>query len=409
MPPSTHSALGASKAGQWLNCPGSVRLLKTVPKKESKYAQDGTAQHYVAEQCLTKNRNAAYYQGRKINVETSSGVVGIEFTDDHARAVQVYLDTVRKDTAETPGAVLEVEKKFHLDWLHPDLYGTNDANQGVPFGTLRVYDYKGGRKAVEPVWNPQLMYYALGAIGQGNPKDYDEVELVIVQPNGEGPAVKRWSCKTEVVLNWADTILVPKAKAALEPDAPCIAGPWCEKHFCDAMAVCPAIREKANIVARQVFTPVATNAPAPALPAPAGMSKEQILAVLIHGDMVCAWIDEVRGYVHRKIEAGEDPTDGAFKLVRGKANRKMSDKAEVELAKYLKARAYEQKLIGVTEAEKRLSKELGWEKADVKAFMEQITERPEGKLLLAPEADSRPAVQVGPLFTPVENNNLDWL
>lgn len=408
MPPKKHSDLGASSAGRWLNCPGSVRLLLDVPKKDSIYSQNGTAQHYVAEQALIKNRPAAYYQGRKINVKAEDGgVVGIDFTEDMARAVQVYLDCIRGDATEY-GGELAVEKQFHLDWLHEDLYGTNDASLGVPFGTLRVYDYKSGRKAVDPKENPQLMYYALGAIGQGNPNEYDRVQLVIVQPNGEGAAIKRWSNPVDYFFRWRDEVLMPGVAAALEPDAPCNAGPWCEKHFCDALPVCPTVRAKACEVAQGFFRPVKAERPA-RLPSPQSMTDEQVLAVLEHGSMVESWIDEVRSYARRKLELGDDITGGLYKLVRGKANRKLTDKAEAELVKFLKDKAYESKLIGVTEAEKRLAKNLGWEKAEIKAFMEGITERPEGALTLVPASDSRPAVVAGHGFTPVATDNLDWL
>lgn len=414
MPPTTHSSRGASSAGRWVHCPGSCRLLKDIPKKDSIYALAGTAQHYVAEKCLREDKNAAYFQGREIVVDRmDGGLEKIMFTEDMVNAVQLYLDVVRQDAADNPAAKLSVEQCFELGWVHPDLFGTNDACLAVPFGRLRIYDYKGGRTPVNPEGNPQLMYYALGAVGEGNPNDYEDAELIIVQPFGEGASVKRWVVTVEELMRWKDEVLLPAVLATYVPDAPCIAGPWCEKHFCDARPVCPTLAAKASEIAQGMFSPVPAARPK-VLPAPEALRPDQIVAILDHGDMVTGWIEEVRGYAVRQAMAGHDVTSGRYKVVRGRTNRKLTDKAEAQLTRYLQAQAYDKpKLVGVTEAEKRLAK-LGWEKPKIKEFMEGITERPEGKLTLAPSSDSRPAVSTGHNFTAVtestENNEMaDWL
>jgi hypothetical protein len=131
--------------------------------------------------------------------------------------------------------------------------------------------------------------------------------------------------------------------------------------------------------------------------------------------MVQGWIDEVRGYAVRQAIAGTDVTGGRYKVVRGRSNRKLTDKAEGRLTQYLRAEAYDRpKLIGVTEAEKRLAKILGWEKPKIKELMDEITEKPEGKPTLAPSNDPRPAVSAGPNFTAVSDtteitDTADWL
>lgn len=411
MAPTKHSILGASSSPRWLNCPGSPRLLKSVPRRDSIYAQQGTAQHTVAESCLKTGKDASYYQGMQISVAGQAGPVMIDFTDEYAADVQVYVDCFRADMASTPGAILAVELEFNLAWIHPDLFGTNDASLGEPFGLLRVYDYKSGRKNVLPT-TPQLKYYALGAIGEGNSKDYTDVELVIVQPKGEGPAIKRHRMTVDELFDWQKNELEPAVVAALDENAPCIAGPWCESTFCDARPVCPALSGKANEVAQGMFAPIAAERPK-VLPSPQLMTPDQLLSVLEYGDMVQGWVDEVRGFVLSRLEVGEDLTGGRYKLVRGRANRKLNDKAEGRLTQYLRAEAYDRpKLVGVTEAEKRLAKILGWEKPKIKALMDEITDRPEGKLTLAPMSDSRPAV--GAVFTAIleetnETENLDWL
>lgn len=394
-----------------MNCPGSVALLETVPKRESIYAANGSAAHYLAEQAMRQGRPAAYWMGRRLlRVGDGWSILkpgarnpkAHEVDADMARAVQVYLDVLRQDAAEAPGAIKGLETRFNLDWLAPGLFGTNDASLGQPFGRLRVYDYKHGRMFVGAEENAQLLYYALGALGEDNDHEYAEVELVIVQPNAEyGPAVKRWCCTVERLYWWGHEILLPAVHRALEVGAPCIAGPWCESSFCDAQAVCPTLGAKAVEISRGFFSPVPAERPA-ALPAPSALAQAQVLAVLEHGAVVESWIDEVRAYARQSLELGNDVTGGAYKLVRGRTRRVMKEAAEGELAKLLRADAYEQKLVGVTEAEKRLADRLGWEKAKIKEFMTTITETPLGNLTLVPASDARQAVQPTSGFSPVE-------
>lgn len=409
MPPTTHSKLGASSTHRWMNCPGSVALLETVPRKESVYAAQGSAAHYLAEQAMRQGRPAAYWMGRLLlRVKDGFSILqpgarnpaAHEVTVDMARAVQVYLDTLRGDAK--PGMLKGLETRFDLGWLAPGLFGTNDASLGQPFGLLRAYDYKHGRMFVGAEENPQLLYYALGALGEDNPNEYEEVELVIVQPNAEyGPAVKRWRCTVEWLYQWGRDVLLPAVLRALEVGAPCIAGPWCKTTFCDAQAVCPTLAAKAVEISRGFFSPVPAERPS-ALPAPSTLAQAQVLAVLEHGAMVESWIDEVRAFARQSLELGNDVTGGAYKLVRGRTRRVMKDVAEGELVKLLRADAFEQKLVGVTAAEKLLAERLGWEKPKIKEFMATITDTPPGNLTLVPASDARQAVQPTG-FAPVED------
>lgn len=414
MPPTTHSKLGASSAHRWMNCPGSVALLETVPRRDSVYAARGTAAHFLAEKAMREGRATAYWAGRRILVlrgGCSMLKVGARndaahlVDDDMIRGTQTYVDALRQDDAACPGAVKGLESTFDLDWLAPgmNLFGTNDALVGQPFGVLRVYDYKNGRKYVGAESNPQLLYYALGALGPDNPNEYTEVELVIVQPNAEyGPAVKRWRCGVEEVYRWGRDVLLPAALVAAKPDAPCIAGPWCAESFCDAQAVCPALTKRAVEVSRGLFSPVPAERPT-ALPAPAEMTQAQVLAVLEHGAAVESWISEVRGYALNALQSGQDVTAGRYKVVHGQSRRRYTDAAEERLTATLRAKAYEDpKIVGITRAEKLLADELGWEKAKVKEFMAGITEKPLGNPVLVPADDPRPAIEA-PKFTAVDD------
>ncbi len=180
MAPNVHSKLGASSASMWMNCPGSVRLCAGIPNTPSKYTSLGTAAHELGERCLLDGTNAHDHLGEKITADGKPHPVDVDMAD----AVQVYIEEIRGDiiqaldldlsvldgksvlaALEKSAAIFGVEARFHLEWLHPDLFGTNDANFGVPLDVLRVYDYKHGQGvAVEVEDNPQLKYYALGAL-----------------------------------------------------------------------------------------------------------------------------------------------------------------------------------------------------------------------------------------------------
>src|SRR3546814_1886118 len=64
--------------------------------------------------------------------------------EEMVEAVQVFLDTIRRDYK--PGDVLVVEQRFDLSSWYPGLFGTCDAVLYRPStGELRVYDLKYGR------------------------------------------------------------------------------------------------------------------------------------------------------------------------------------------------------------------------------------------------------------------------
>lgn len=411
-----HSQLGASSAKRWLNCPGSVALCATVPQQSSTYANEGSAAHYVAEKCLREGKDAKHMRGRMITIEDPvKGIVRVECTDEMVEAVQVYLDVVRADQAEVPVHTLIVEHRFCLDWLDPELFGTNDACLGAPFGALRVYDYKHGAGVPVPVedaqgLNPQLLYYALGAVGQDNPNNYTHVELVIVQPRcREGEPVRRATITVPELHAWARDVLLPGVAATRSPGAPLVCGD-AQCKFCDARAICPAQRDAANALAQNIFSPVASARPKGFTP-PAALNDDQLLLVLRHGPMVQDWISEVFAHAQGKLERGEDVP--GWKLVRGKANRIWKNESEAEsfLAHALKQDAWTRKVVSPAQAEKQF-KALGRDPDELGRFII----KPEGKVVLAPVDDKREAVNAAAAagFAPVHSTSAqsataDWL
>lgn len=378
MPKKTaHSILGASGAYRWLVCPGSIRLSKGMPNISSDYAKEGTAAHELAEMCLRGKKNAADFIGSVITVQGTA----YEVTEEMSDAVQVFLDTIRADMKSIKGAILEVEHKFHLDWLYPGLYGTNDALVGEPFGVLRVFDYKhGAGVAVDAEDNAQTMYYGLGAAkGQG----YEEVELVIVQPRAphkEG-SVRRCRMTIDELERWGREVLLPGAKATEDPDAPLALGDHCQ--FCPALAACPLPRERAMTVAASVFTPVPTSPKSPE-----SMSSEELRKILDVAGLVETWFAACRTHARALLEQKKVTADElGYKLVEGRASRKWSDedKAKSWLQGVLGEEAYVVKMVSPAQAEKLLKK-------DGKKALEGMVSVTRG-VQMVPLSDKRPMIE----------------
>ncbi len=101
-----HAKLSPSSAKRWMACPGSVRMESTIPDKGSEFADEGTAAHFLASECLEGEHDAAYFIGRNIVVHDKttywagrgSGAGGSVFAVDRDMAgfVQQFLDFVRE-------------------------------------------------------------------------------------------------------------------------------------------------------------------------------------------------------------------------------------------------------------------------------------------------------------------------
>lgn len=267
-----HSKLGASKAHRWFECPGSVALCATVvAPPASVHAARGTMAHDVAAKCLDRGEDAELWVGNRFEIDEHR----MRFEQDDAAAVQVYLDAIRADATAGPSdaPVRMIEQKFHLKDLHYSLYGTADCVQWFKrTKLLRVYDYKhGAGVAVDVKDNPQLLYYALGALLEtGAP--VKEVEIVVVQPrcpHPDGP-VRRQRIPAIDLLEFRADLLDAVARTE-DPNAPRNAGEWC--MFCEVQAVCPEAKTTRQIFAaanrpsaKDEFTPVSGYADVLACP-----------------------------------------------------------------------------------------------------------------------------------------------
>lgn len=238
-----HSKIGASSASRWFVCPGSVRMCEGLTGAESEYATEGTLAHEMASTLLMHGGNASDFF-------PLFGAFSKALPEMRA-AVQVYLNTVR-EIAIAPRE-LEVEVRFHLAQIHPDLFGTADCVIFDPGShELWVIDYKhGAGVAVDPISNPQLLYYAVGAAFAKSNRKVSAVHLGIVQPRAPGEAVKWWDVDAVELLDFAD-ILRERVEATEDPEAPLVAGEHC--RWCNAAAICPKSAEIAEVEPLEQFS-----------------------------------------------------------------------------------------------------------------------------------------------------------
>ena len=165
-PQMTHKKFSASAMKRIIGCPASVKECETAPpSKSSKYAEEGTYAHSVAEAILKGEPHDCKDEGM-------------------LAYVKLYTDYVLEQSA---GKSLLIEQKFALDFIHKDLGGTNDACIIDPFNTLEIVDLKyGAGVPVEVEDNPQLLTYAVGALWNESlgrlDDEFQKVIVTIVQP-----------------------------------------------------------------------------------------------------------------------------------------------------------------------------------------------------------------------------------
>ena len=404
----SHSKLSPSASKRWMTCAGSIKLQEKlgIENSTSKFAAEGTVAHEVHELCLVKNLDANDYLGKKFKAD------GFEFVvnKNMAEAVQESLDYIRDRIEE---AALEdmrveilVEVKASLSYIGiPGLDGgTSDVvllfwapNEDEPgkeyLHSIEVLDYKhGAGVVVEAEDNTQALNYTLGVImnprfnGEGIPGG---IRITISQPRAFhklGP-IRWWEVDKDFVYNWEEDELIPAAKLTLEDDAPIVPSEEGCK-FCP----CAPCGAQYQMVQEQAMVEFEGEQ----FPDPVNMTIEQKISVAEHIPMIRSFLVAVENSIKVDVDAGSTDYKDHFKLVRSKTNRKFTEEALDEdfspLVDHLEhSDMYVEKPRSMTEIEKRLKKKVGVK--DAKVIMDDITTKPEGKLVVAPLSDKRKAVE----------------
>lgn len=375
--PEVHAVLGASSAHRWMNCPGSVALNAAVPDKTSSYAQEGTLAHLLAENMIN------YNLGRMTKKEFNKIFAEIKenelYNQEMQECIEGYVNTVwelmNEAKARTPDAQLLTEQRLDFSGYVPDGFGTGDVVI-VCDGLVHIIDLKYGKGVeVSAESNPQLMLYGLGALTAYDLLySVDTVKMTIIQPRLDN--VSSYEMYAGDLDFWGESVVKPKAAAAMEEDAPCNAGEWC--RFCKVKANCRERAEKNLELAKYEFQD------------PRLLSDEEIGSILKRAAEVAEWAGDIKSYA--QTEAIENGKKWAgWKLVEGKSNRKYKDELAVAKALtdagYEEAILYERKLLGITAMEKVVGKK------NFTKLLGDLVIKPTGAPTLVEESDKRPELK----------------
>lgn len=363
--PGNHAVLSASSSYRWLACPPSALECAKLPDVQSDFARQGTEAHAL---CEYKVKKAL---GEKGTDPTKSLTT---FDEEMAECTDAYAQFVLESLAAAktvcPDPLVLVEQQLDFSRWVPKGFGTGDCLI-VADDTLTVIDYKHGLGVlVDAEKNPQMMCYALGALDLFDGiYDIQKVSLTIFQPRREN--VSTCTLSKENLLQWAETVLKPTAELAAQGKGEYKAGDHC--RFCKIRATCRKRAEYNLELAKYDFA------------MPSTLEDREVEAVLAKADELVSWVGDMKDYALQQALAGKKWA--GWKLVEGRSNRRyVSDEAvatKVEEAGYS---PYEKKLMGIT----ALTKLLGKRRFD--ELLTDLIEKPQGKPVLVPETDKRPAM-----------------
>lgn len=401
---SAHAVFGGSSYKRWKNCPGSITLLQTVPRKPSgPAAAKGTKAHNLAEYCLRHDITDAR---EVLAMDPQPRWEGAPFDDKAmAEAVNVYLDTIASLRKAYPKAKEWIEVKVYPTAKYADeCYGSMDFGlYHIDTGTLKIIDYKNGQQPVDPEENDQELFYGAAVVREAEAKGFgiSSVELIIVQPNvfaaSPEDAVKRWLTTAER-LRSVPLEIEQAIERCKEPDAPVIAGEWCT--FCDAAAVCPANK---NAVLESLGVDYADLLESDfnmfKVQPTEDLKPEDLARLLVSIKSIEAWCEAVSQLAYHTALSGKKVP--GFKLVEKSGKRKWSDD-ELTISDTLQLLygleeddVRPRKLATITEIESRLKRTL-LDSDEFKAAKQYITlefmTKESSGLKLVPESERGEAV-----------------
>lgn len=250
-----HSPLGASGASRWMNCPGSIQLMKKLKlfhTRSSFAAKEGTAGHEVLARCLEGDMAHEPWEfiGTKVIVEDET----FEVDHDMADALNVCYNHVVENIKEATshGKILKFIEVSMKHSEHDLMFGTTDCAIVAicKDGSVLIWvnDLKYGQGIVVEPTTAQIKYYAVLVADRllqdkiiKSYKQIKRVTLTIMQPRIPHPdgLIRSKTMTGPALEKWYEEELVPAMEETENPDAILKAGDWCT--FCPVKTHCPAI------------------------------------------------------------------------------------------------------------------------------------------------------------------------
>ena len=373
-----HAILSPSSAKRWINCTPSALLAEAEGSKTSVYAEEGTLAHEIAEHALTQYLNGTYDpiidEALPIKDEHLKNPL---FSIDMANYIRKYCEFVIEEGYDIQKAdgpcKMFLERRVDITDYAPGSFGSVDVTL-VSDKMLHIIDLKyGAGVKVFAGHNEQMMLYALGALKAAASKDINSIRMTIAQVRLDH--YDTFEMPKGRLLDWAEKVLKPAAKAAIQGKGKQVIGSWC--GFCPVKAQCRAQRD-------------AILADFDEKPEPLLLSDEEIVDLIGKIDTYKSWIESVNKYVYDRAIQGHK-WEG-YKLVAGRSSRVITDEAKVRqelLNEFLEDEVLNIKLKGIGDLEKLLGK-----KVFSARFADVVQSRP-GAPKLVPE--SAKGVEYNPL------------
>lgn len=384
--PTQHALLSASGAHRWLHCTGSPLLEKDFPDSTSVYAQEGTLAHYLCE--LKLMAYTGEITKRKLTSMKNKLMKSELWQPEMDSTSEAYLDYIKDITMSyTVKPVILIEKKVDFSRYVPEGFGTADCLI-LAGDTLHVVDYKHGKGVVvDADHNPQMMLYALGAMGELSLLyRFKFVHMTIVQPRVNN--ISEFTMTADELTEWGEMVVKPKAEAAISGKGEFEAGDWC--RFCRAKQQC-----KTRYESNDSLYPELSERHDPRL-----ITLAELGEYLKRGKDMAAWLEDMKEYALSESLAGADVP--GWKAVEGRGSRAFTDTDEAvdTLIKngIDESVLYERRVLTLAQMEKAVGK---------KAFGELVGDlviKNPGKPTLVEESDKRPKITNQPTAADVFNS-----
>lgn len=346
-----HAILSPSSAKRWINCTPSALLAEEAGSKTSVYAEEGTLAHEIAEYALSKYLEGVYDpiidEVLPVKEEHLKNPL---FSSEMAEYIREYCDFVIGEMYETQKAdgpcTMDLEHKVDISNYAPGSFGSVDVSI-ISDKTIHIIDLKyGAGVKVSAHMNEQMMLYSLGTLYAiaclGRQDEIETFIMTIAQVRLDHYDTFVMS-KAEL-LDWAEKVLKPAAKAAISGEGEQKVGSWC--GFCPVKAQCRAQRD--------LLLSDFESKPEPLL-----LSDEEITDLIGKLDTYRGWLESVNKYVYDKAIQGHKWN--GYKLVAGRSSRVITDEAKVRQAlldEFLEDEILNIKLKGIGDLEKLLGKKV---------------------------------------------------
>lgn len=353
-----HAIVGASSAARWLKCAASSRLEDLIQDEDTKYSEEGTQAHALAELILNEKNTKPEFPN-----------------DEMEENVMKYVNHVVLKYAELKAndklAKREHEVKLDFSNYVPEGFGTGDTII-LALGELHIFDLKYGKGIkVSAVDNPQLKLYGLGALNLYDfIYDVKKVVLHIVQPRLDN--YSDFEISPEDLTKWGDEVK-KAAEIAFSGEGEAVPGEHCQ--FCKVAGICRA-RSKYALELKKNNKEFKLLRP------------EELADIYDQCQVLTKYASELDKYILNKLMTGEK-IEG-FKLVEGRSLSQYADQTAVE--NKLHEMGYDdaiihkpRELLGLTEM-KKLIKTAGYKELEGNALII----KPQGKPTIAKANDPRP-------------------